>query len=681
MELIAGRYEKKHLLGEGGMGAVYLANDNELSRLVALKMVRTDNELDLELALKRFMEEGKNSSQLSHANIISVYDLFTVDGVPWMAMEYVQGKSLRQLFDEGISVKESVPLLKQVARALAYAHEEGVVHRDLKPENVLVTKDGIAKVGDWGLSQRTEDESGLTKTGLIVGTPDYLAPERIDRAKTTPASDLYALGCMLFEAHEGRPPFKHDELIKVLQAQLRKEPPKAPRATGKMNKLIRELLAKKPNRRPQSAHEVAQRLAEDDDLLQRATKEKTIAVPQAKAVERASNLDWRRLAIGLSFTVICVATLLYACHKSTPQVRQPKMAGGKVNVYKNAQLPEVYQRVARGQADAANALFDRLRFGKASEQDKEFAIKALEIGVARNYARCMYILGKCYQKGLLIDVQGPKAISLLTRASDRDYVAATAALADCYARGTFVERSGTRAFALYSKGAKQNHPYCLVRTGECLLKGWGTKRDVQKAHEYLAKAAQRYSGEAHFLLARCYERGKGRQIDTKKALFHYQQGANLHFPRAMAYLGHLHEHGMYGLQKSATKAYRHYQRAHKAKDIGGTTKLARCYEYGIGTQPNAERAVKLYKRLLKYKFSDALLGLARCYEKGKGIEKNERKAFKLVRQAASKGNRLALGQLAFYYENGIGCKKNPARANKLRTRMGSSHINSLFELH
>ena len=138
-------------------------------------------------------------------------------------MELIEGRSLRQLIDEGVGWQRTLPLLSQVARALAHAHCDGVIHRDLKPSNILVTDDGVVYVSDWGISKCLEDSTGLTKTGVIVGTPEYMAPERITKNISLPESDLYSLGCILHELLSGSPPFQGG-LGEVVDSQIRKLP-------------------------------------------------------------------------------------------------------------------------------------------------------------------------------------------------------------------------------------------------------------------------------------------------------------------------------------------------------------------------------------------------------------------------------------------------------------------------
>ena len=248
------RFVIEGLLGEGGMARVYLAKDLELNRLVALKMLKGVVDEDEQ---RRLIKEANNCSLLEHPNIVSIYSAFQIDHVPYIVMEYVEGKTLRQLLDEGMDRKSGFLILLHVALALDHAHKKGVVHRDIKPDNVLVTKEKQGKVTDWGLSRTVDDKTGLTKTGVIVGTPAYLAPERLVSREVNSSSDVYALGCMLFEVINGSPPFGSGPIAHVLQAHLKEKPPKVETNSFSLHRLVHSLLEKDPLKRPKQASDVA----------------------------------------------------------------------------------------------------------------------------------------------------------------------------------------------------------------------------------------------------------------------------------------------------------------------------------------------------------------------------------------------------------------------------------------
>jgi len=207
-----GRYRVLHQLGEGGMGSVFLAADTQLERQVALKLPQLDDHSDPQL-IARFYREAKAAANLSHANLCAVYDVGEVDGQHFLTMEYIEGHSLDELLKSGQdwTDREVMLLIRQIARALFVAHENGIVHRDLKPANVMINAHGKPVVTDFGLAHRSDDStSQITHSGQILGTPAYMSPEQVegDLDRLGPACDVYSLGVMTFQLLTKHRPFE-----------------------------------------------------------------------------------------------------------------------------------------------------------------------------------------------------------------------------------------------------------------------------------------------------------------------------------------------------------------------------------------------------------------------------------------------------------------------------------------
>ena len=217
-DLIARRYRAVSAIGRGGMGMVWLCRDELLNRDVAVKAVRTlPGESSLGAA--RAMREARSAAALNHENAVAIFDVVDHDGSPWLVMEYVAGQSLAQLVtEEGpLSPQVVARFGGQLAAALGQAHGLGIIHRDIKPGNVLITTDGRAKISDFGIARRDQDEQ-LTQVGLMTGTPAYFSPELARGADPSRASDVYALGATLYTAVEGRTPYEGDSnAINVLR--------------------------------------------------------------------------------------------------------------------------------------------------------------------------------------------------------------------------------------------------------------------------------------------------------------------------------------------------------------------------------------------------------------------------------------------------------------------------------
>jgi len=247
--LIAGRYRLGREIGRGGMGTVWLAHDTVLGRLVAVKRIGTmpgATEADLD----RVRRESRVSAMLSHEHVVVVFDLAAEGDQHWLVMEYVESETLAQLVRRRgpLPVDEVAALAAQAATALAAAHRAGIVHRDVKPSNLLVTPSGHVKLSDFGIA-RAEADQVLTQTGLLVGSPGYLAPEVVTGTPATPASDMWSLGATIFYAVEGAQPYDTSgNVIGALYRVVNEEPPTSEHA-GWLAPMVRGLMDRDPAER------------------------------------------------------------------------------------------------------------------------------------------------------------------------------------------------------------------------------------------------------------------------------------------------------------------------------------------------------------------------------------------------------------------------------------------------
>jgi tetratricopeptide (TPR) repeat protein len=259
-------YEILGELGRGGMGVVYKARKLNLDRLVALKMILVGAHAGPQ-ELARFRAEAEVVARLHHPGIVQIYEIGEHEGLPYLALEYVEGNSLaKQLDGTPQNTRSAAELVQSLARAMRAAHECGVIHRDLKPANVLLAADGTAKITDFGLAKQLDKEGGQTQSGAIVGTPAYMAPEQAQarHQEIGPAADLYALGVILYELLTGRPPFRSEKPLDTLWQVIHQEPvapsrlqPSVPRD---LETICLKCLQKEPGRRYQSAAALAEDL-------------------------------------------------------------------------------------------------------------------------------------------------------------------------------------------------------------------------------------------------------------------------------------------------------------------------------------------------------------------------------------------------------------------------------------
>src|SRR5580704_4217725 len=304
--LIADRYEILKLLGEGGMGAVYKARDQEVDRLVALKVIRP------ELAghssvLQRFKQELILARTVTHRNVIRIYDLGVAEGCRFITMEFIEGRDLSSVLEERkLAPDEVVKILRQVCAALEAAHLEGVVHRDLKPQNVMLEASGRVVVMDFGLA-RSMEATGLTQAGAIMGTPAYMSPEQARGIPADERSDIFSLGIIAYQMLTGVVPYKADTALASMLLRTQGPPtpsveidPTIPQA---LNDLVQKSLAVDPKDRYQSAALM------DKDLhdWQEGTLAKAIVTPRVAMMAESHTKRWIGIAVACAAILAAVA--------------------------------------------------------------------------------------------------------------------------------------------------------------------------------------------------------------------------------------------------------------------------------------------------------------------------------------------------------------------------------------
>jgi tRNA A-37 threonylcarbamoyl transferase component Bud32 len=270
-----GDYRLLRRLGEGGMGTVYLAEQLSLHRKVALKFLRPDLAANA-TTLQRFKIEAEAAARVNHANIVQVHAIGEADGLHYMALEYVEGRTLRDYLEKKgpPELLISLSIMRQVAAALQRAHELGVIHRDIKPENILLTRRTEVKVADFGLSRifaEDRQSPSLTQSNVTMGTPLYMSPEQIENRNLDSRSDIYSFGVTCYHLLAGRPPFHGQTAFEVVAQHVQNEPPPLsqvrPDLPPELCTLVHRMMAKRPEDRPQTGREIGREVGRLRDVL------------------------------------------------------------------------------------------------------------------------------------------------------------------------------------------------------------------------------------------------------------------------------------------------------------------------------------------------------------------------------------------------------------------------------
>jgi tetratricopeptide (TPR) repeat protein len=353
-------YEILGELGRGAMGVVYKARQRGLKRLVALKMVLAGAHAS-EAQLARFHTEAEAVARLQHPNIVQIYDVGERDGLPFFSLEYLDGGVLAQkLAGKPVPAREAARITQQLADAMALAHQQNIIHRDLKPANVLLTRDGVPKITDFGLAKRLEDDSSHTKSGTLMGTPSYMAPEqaRGDAREIGPVSDQYALGAILYELLTGRPPFVGASILDTLQQVRLREPIPPSRLVPKVPNDLETICLKCLQKEIPKRYPSTDALAED---LKRFLAGEPIKARPVTRLERAWRWCRRNPRIAVLSAALGVMVIILGVVLTQKAVREAQ------------EKQAVAQRHAQEQKSIEEA-------GRRAEQKIELATEAVSAG-------------------------------------------------------------------------------------------------------------------------------------------------------------------------------------------------------------------------------------------------------------------------------------------------------------
>jgi serine/threonine-protein kinase len=443
-ELVADRYELEELVGTGGMSSVFRAHDKLLDRKVALKVLHEQYTEDEEY-VERFRREARAVARLSHPNIVTVIDRGEADGRQFIVFEYVDGENLKAVVNErgAMPIETAVSLAHQIARALAFAHEHGLVHRDVKPQNVLMNGDGRAKVTDFGIARSLDVKHGMTQTGTVLGTSDYIAPEQAQGQHISAQTDVYSLGVVLYELLTGEVPFGGENFVAVAMRHINEAPPSArerrPDVSRRLDAALQRAMAKDPADRFPSMDAFCNELASClQELGRDGDADATVYVPpparpaprpprRRRAARPRGSVPWVPLVVVALLAAAAIAAAVVAWQRS-----QGNGGGSPTHVTAPADVD------LRG-----STAYDP--DGDGSEHDED-APKATDGDPETYWTTSTYFdapsLGKS-GVGLVLDAQGVVTLSKLGISSDTPGFRAQIRVGDS-PEGPFRPASGSR---------------------------------------------------------------------------------------------------------------------------------------------------------------------------------------------------------------------------------------------
>jgi serine/threonine protein kinase/TPR repeat protein len=632
-----GQYEIRDLLGEGGLGQVHAAFDTVLQRAVAIKSLRPELLNDTNF-VDRFRVEATSLARLNHPNITTIYSLIPEGKNLYMVMELVRGHTLDDILKKRnapIEVRECLAIIAQAADGLSYAHSMGVIHRDIKPANLMVAENGVLKIMDFGIA-RVRGSQRLTRTGSIVGTLAYMAPEQLRGEEGDESCDLYSLAIVLYEMLSGSPPFNATSEYDLMQAQINQRPdrliPRVPGLDGGVESALMRALSKKPAQRFPSVRAFSDALGasalrldapkilhNDTRLLETPAFSVPIAPPKRSPLDQVTGAlmpYWMRLspemrAVALGGGGALVVALAFIAVMFWPSSSTPPAPAPQVIAAKPAQTPP--KAPARSATPAS--------VPPAASQ--------------RGNAPGLAPVAKP-------DTQGTEPASLadIIPAADRGDPAAQNALGLKYATGADgLPRDETKAVEWYTKAALQGYPAAETNLGDMYFFGrGGLDKNPLEALSWYLKAAQQQWPDAQYRLAYMYEVGSGTAKDVQRAAELYRSAATAGYPDAQNVLGVLYATGGDGLPKDDQQAVQWYRKAADQGFAKAEKNLGDMYFFGHGVDRDYDQALQWYKKAADQQFAEAQYRLGYMYEKGLGTQQSNQDAIALYKQAVSHGN-------------------------------------------
>lgn len=653
--MLCDRYEMLEPIGRGGMGIIHKARDTKASDptkdIVAIKLLINDTAGN-ETMRTRFMVEARAASLLSHPNIIKVYEYdVSPEGLPYMVMEYLEGFPLDDLVNVG--EVETIDLLYyaiEVCDALAHAHRRNVIHSDIKPSNIMIVRGeevaGKAVVVDFGIAkiftQPGKASLRLTQTGEVFGSPLYMSPEQCMGQKLDHRSDVYALGCLLYECLTGEAPFAGDNFLSVIFQHINDRPPRFAKKGVDyiIEPVVLKALEKKPDDRYQSMVELRQALEHVHRTLASGEHD--------TAGDDHAELDDDAAVIG---------RITSEAEAGDPNAMYDLGLFYRFGHFMDEPDQELgfkwcLKAAEHGLAAAQNCVGECLQHGWGTEINHERSIFWYQAAAGQGDPEATANLGFMYESGNGVDVDITKAIKWYQQAAEMENLFAQKALASLYkfGKGDLLEPDFGLAYDWHLSAANQGDVESQIAVGEALKFGEGVESNPEQAFAWFQAAAEQGDCTGQRWLGVCYDEGYGVPQNSLEAVRWISEAARNGDGPAHTWLGFWTAHGENGLPVDHKKAVSYFREAIELGDAASIYQLGRAYIDGNGVVQNHKTALHWFKTGAKKEQGDCQYELAMCYRNGTGTEPDEKLFMRYIRKAAEQRVVEAQYELGLHYK-------------------------------